>query len=114
MNKLAVIYDDSCALCRGAAEIFGRRSYETRFLPGNSIEGAELLRKRGQTEMFGKTVIVIDGPDLYIKSTAIGRILRNVPILRPIYFLFPLVPKAWRDLLYDLVAEHRYWWFARK
>jgi predicted DCC family thiol-disulfide oxidoreductase YuxK len=49
----------------------------------------------------------------YVKSEGLLRIVRELPHWRWTW-LFHLIPRVIRDVIYDLVARNRYRWFGRR
>ena len=61
-----------------------------------------------------RTVYLIEGQKLYQKSTAVLRICRGLSGLYPLLYLYILIPRPLRDIVYDLIAQNRYKWFGRQ
>jgi len=115
-----VLYDGVCGLCnrlnhfilaRDAADHF-------RFASLQSPLAAELLRRFGRDAKDLDTVYVVanygePGQHLLWKGRAVIRVLRSLGGVWGISRLLLLVPEAWLDALYSLVARHRYRWFGR-
>lgn len=50
----------------------------------------------------------------YLRSTAFLRIMRRLPFPWPLLHAAVIVPRPLRDLVYDLIARHRYRLFGRR
>jgi predicted DCC family thiol-disulfide oxidoreductase YuxK len=60
------------------------------------------------------SIVLIEETAYYIKSTAVLRIVKQLGGLWALgYYMFILVPQAWRDRVYDFVAANRYKWFGQ-
>ena len=60
------------------------------------------------------SIILIKSDVIYIKSSAVLEILKDMPIGWRIFRIGIILPKVIRDYLYDLVARHRYRIFGKK
>ena len=61
-----------------------------------------------------ETIILIDGPRQYHRSTAFLHILRRLPRLKWLAYVGAVLPEEIRDHVYDLVASNRYRWFGKQ
>jgi predicted DCC family thiol-disulfide oxidoreductase YuxK len=60
------------------------------------------------------SVLLIENGQLYKKSTAVLRICRQLSGLYPVLHTYIIIPRALRDLVYDLIAHSRYKWFGKR
>ena len=60
------------------------------------------------------SVLLIESGQLYKKSTAVLRICRQLSGLYPVLHTYIIIPRALRDLVYDLIAHNRYKWFGKR
>ncbi|MDA0718813.1 MAG: DCC1-like thiol-disulfide oxidoreductase family protein [Bacteroidetes bacterium] len=60
------------------------------------------------------SVLLIENGQLYNKSTAVLRICRQLSGLYPVLHTYIIIPRALRDLVYDLIAHNRYKWFGKR
>ena len=60
------------------------------------------------------SVLLIENGQLYKKSTAVLRICRQLSGLYPVLHTYIIIPRALRDLVYDLIAHNRYKWFGKR
>ncbi len=60
-----------------------------------------------------QTFLLLEEGHVYTKSTAALRVIRQLSRWWPLYYLCVLVPAPIRDVVYDFVARHRYWWMGR-
>jgi predicted DCC family thiol-disulfide oxidoreductase YuxK len=61
-----------------------------------------------------ESIALIERDRCHIKSSAVLRIVRQLPGLWPCLGIFLLVPVFIRDAVYDLIAKNRYRWFGQK
>jgi predicted DCC family thiol-disulfide oxidoreductase YuxK len=64
--------------------------------------------------MVPRSVVLIEGETLTVKSDAVFRILRYLPFPWPLFSCLRWVPRPMRDGVYDLVARYRYRVFGKK
>ena len=61
-----------------------------------------------------QSVYLIEQGKIYNKSTAVLRICRQLSGLYPLLYLYILIPRPLRDIVYDLIAKNRYHWFGQR
>jgi len=110
-------FDGHCVLCSGFVAFCLRRDPAGRlkFASTQSALGERVLRTLGLPDRtFERTILLLDGDQVYMRSTAVLRSLRYLH--GPVRWLQPLslVPALLRDPLYDLVARNRYRWFGQR
>lgn len=110
-----VYFDGYCGLCDRFVSLLVARDSRRRlrFAP---LQGETAARRLGAlaAAQAPDTVVFEDELGLHFRSTAIlratvalGGTWRAVNLLR-------VVPRPWRDLVYDWVARHRFRWFGRR
>lgn len=106
---MIVFYDGKCALCGGwvgfLAALDARR--RLRFAPLGGATAAGWPLPAG----IDSVVFLRDGR-VWVKSEAVLRALWDVGGVWRASALFRLVPRPWRDALYDAVARRRAAWSA--
>ena len=110
-------FDGHCVLCSGFVAFCLRRDPAGRlkFASTQSALGERVLRTLALPDRtFERTILLLDGDQVYMRSTAVLRSLRYLQ--GPVHWLQPLslVPALLRDPLYDLVARNRYRWFGQR
>lgn len=110
-----LIFDGVCNICSFGVEIVLKNDrdgvFDFAFAQG--AHGGALKRAHGMTEVLD-TVTVVDGERVYIKSDAALYIAQRLGFPWRLFGVFKLMPRAWRDRLYDVVARNRYKWFGQK
>jgi predicted DCC family thiol-disulfide oxidoreductase YuxK len=111
-----VLFDGVCHLCDGAVRFILRRENSTllRFAPLQSEAGKALLMKYGYPENYLDGMIFIENKRAHDRSSACLRIAGKLKLPWRVFFVFLLVPKPLRDLVYRIVAVARYRWFGKK
>jgi predicted DCC family thiol-disulfide oxidoreductase YuxK len=85
-----------------------------RFVALQSGKGEELLKKFKLSVKDFDTFVLIDGDKCYIKSTAGLIVIKNIPGLWKILYIFIIIPKLIRDFVYSLIAKNRYKLFGKR
>lgn len=110
-----LIFDGVCNICSFGVEIVLKNDrdgvFDFAFAQG--ARGGALKRAHGMTEALD-TVTVVAGDRVYIKSDAALYVARRLPFPWPLFGAFAILPRGWRDALYNIVARNRYNWFGKK
>lgn len=109
-KRPVVFYDAECRLCSGTVDFIRHHSDPATFLfyPLKSLEALDMLAG----ELPGDTIVLLDEEGRHERSTAAVRIVARMR--RPWAWLrwLRLVPRSWRDGVYDWVARNRVNWFG--
>jgi predicted DCC family thiol-disulfide oxidoreductase YuxK len=107
-----IYYDSDCNLCKHAVKFVSKHSAqnEFRFLPLQS--GSDIIDKSPPANQF-QTLILNTGNKDFQKSAAVFEILKNIKGPWKLLYAFVLIPRKFRDSIYDFIARHRYKWFGR-
>ncbi|ASQ89902.1 hypothetical protein CHL67_02290 [Prosthecochloris sp. GSB1] len=111
-----VIFDGVCNLCEFSVRFITQRDSEGRFAftPAQSPLGTKLLRLHGmETPDLNSVVLVKNGRALERSEAALA-IASELDGAWKLLGLFSLVPKGFRDFVYDGIARNRYRWFGKK
>ena len=115
--KPRLYYDGGCALCHGAVRFAVSRDRgrpPVRFAPigGESFE--RMVAARGRSALPDSLLVETAGGELLVRSEAVLHLLRRMSLpWRLAARLCRIVPRAIRDVVYDVVARHRRRWFGR-
>jgi predicted DCC family thiol-disulfide oxidoreductase YuxK len=110
-----VLFDGVCNLCNGSVQfIIDRdpRGYFT-FAALQSEAAAPALSRCGRDPEMLDSIVLVEEGRCFTRSTAALRIARRLSGLWPAFYLGIVIPRVLRDMLYDLIARHRYRWFGR-
>jgi predicted DCC family thiol-disulfide oxidoreductase YuxK len=110
-----LIFDGVCNICSFGVGVVLKydRDGVFDFAFAQGARGGALKRAHGMTEALD-TVTVVDGDRVYIKSDAALYVASRLPFPWPLLRCLAIVPRAWRDGLYNIVARNRYKWFGQK
>ncbi len=111
-----VFFDGVCDLCTGGVQFFIKRDPEAklRFTSLQSQLGQSVLKSLGLSQTHFNSFLFQEKGQIYQKSTAFLMACRYLKGLWPILYLFLMVPRFFRDWVYDLIAQNRYKWFGKR
>ena len=110
-----ILFDGVCNLCNSTVNFIIKRdtSRTFRFAHLQSETARSFFEKH---QLFGKdvdSIVFIENDRIYIKSTAVLRILRHLKIPYSLLFVFIIIPPVIRNAIYDFIAKNRYRWFGK-
>jgi predicted DCC family thiol-disulfide oxidoreductase YuxK len=113
LSPLIILYDGACGFCDSSVNfVLARDSARRfRFAALQSKIGRELMTAHGLNPDDLNSVILIEAGRVYQRSTAVLRILMELPDPWPLAGAAVFIPEALRDSAYDFVARHRKKWF---
>jgi predicted DCC family thiol-disulfide oxidoreductase YuxK len=114
-NKPTILFDGVCNLCNGAVQFVINRDRpgKFRFASLQSTVGKSYLQKFNlKPDVY--SIILIKDNRVLDKSSAVLEIARDLSGLWPALSVFKIVPKVFRDAVYDFIAKRRYKWFGKK
>lgn len=105
-----VLFDGTCAFCERSVTFIATRDPAGYFRFGASQTPAAqaLLAEFGETHESTRSIILIEGGQLYRKSTAVLRIARLLPLPWSLAAVALVVPRPLRDGAYAVVAAVRH------
>ncbi|RQH00920.1 thiol-disulfide oxidoreductase DCC family protein [Natrarchaeobius oligotrophus] len=111
-----VLFDGVCNLCTGFVQFLIPRDPEGTFYFASlqSDVGERLREEHGLSSDELDSIVLIDGDDAYVKSSAVIRI---ASLLGGVYALarpLGVLPRRLRDWGYDVVAANRYRIWGKK
>ena len=110
-----ILFDGECNFCDASVQFIIKRDPKAlfKFTSLQSDSGIDMLRKFGVSEKTD-SIVLIEGDHYYTESTAALKIARNLTGLWKLCYIFIVVPKPLRDIVYRFVAKSRYKWFGKK
>jgi predicted DCC family thiol-disulfide oxidoreductase YuxK len=116
-HQKIILFDGICNLCNGSVIFILQREKSPifKFASLQSRAGQELLELWGFPQDYNQAVILIDHGKIYLGSTAALKIGQQLKF--PWSFLSYagfIVPKFFRDGIYNQIAGHRYQWFGKR
>lgn len=58
-------------------------------------------------------MIYVRGNDIFVRSTAVLEIFRDMKMPWPLFYGLIVLPVAMRDAVYNVIARNRYRWFGQ-
>ena len=114
-NKV-ILFDGVCNFCNGAINFVIKKDKKNvfKFAALQSEIGKTLLSKYKIDTSKVDSIILLDGDDCYVKSSAALRIAKHMSGGYPLLYGFLILPRFIRDAVYDFIARNRYKWFGKK
>jgi predicted DCC family thiol-disulfide oxidoreductase YuxK len=104
-----ILFDGTCAFCEGSVRVIAAHDGGYfRFGASQNAEGQALLAKFGTTRDATRSLILIEGDQIYLRSDAVLRIARRMNPPWRFAAVFLVVPRPIRDLVYRFVAAIRH------
>lgn len=112
-NNPVVFFDGECKFCNSSVNFIIKRDRNKvfRFAP---LQG-KAAQDMGLTnfENIPDSIILIKNQKTYKYSDAALKIARNLDGLWKMFYIFIIVPRPIRDVVYKFVAANRYKWFGK-
>jgi predicted DCC family thiol-disulfide oxidoreductase YuxK len=110
------LFDGLCNLCSGIVLFTIKKDPEGMFKYAalQSDAGRSFLKRFALPMDDLNSFILVEGNKHYLKSTAALRVVRRMRGLWPLLYVFMIIPRSIRDLIYDLLVKNRYKWFGKK
>lgn len=111
-----VLFDGVCNFCNSSVNFLLRRDRNGafRFAALQSEAGGKLLAEAGLQQHDLDSMVLIEGGEVAVKSTAALRAARRLPGLWFMTGLLLAIPASLRDWCYDAFAARRYRWFGKR
>jgi predicted DCC family thiol-disulfide oxidoreductase YuxK len=110
-----VLFDGVCKLCNGSVNFILPRDSKGRLklAPLQSDYGRAVLREHGKNPDAMDSMMLLEGDQLTVKSTAVIRISKYLGGIWPLCMIALVIPPFIRDFIYDIIAKNRYRWFGK-
>ena len=103
-----ILFDGTCAFCERSVRLIATRDNGYfRFGASQNPEGRALLEQFGTSREATKSIILIEGERIYLRSDAVLRIAARMRAPWSYASIFLWVPRPIRDLVYRIVAAIR-------
>ncbi len=115
MNKKIILFDGVCNFCNQSVQFIIHNDPHEHFLFASlqSDTGQELLQQYN-IPTSANSLILIEQDTYYTESTAVLKIARGLNGFLPLLFIFIIVPRPVRNLVYKFIAKNRYKWFGKR
>lgn len=114
MNNI-ILFDGECNFCDHGVQFIIKRDPTGiyKFASLQSTMGLKLLKEHHVPEDVDSFILIEDNK-YHEKSSAALRVCKNLTGIWKLFFIFLLIPKPLRDIVYDVIAKNRYKWFGKK
>ncbi len=111
-----VLFDGVCNVCDGTVDFLIRRdpAAHLRFAALQSDVGQRLMRQHGLDDPSIDSIVLVEGGEAYVRSTAMLRIVRHLRFPWRALSVLAVIPRILRDPLYAAFARRRYRWFGKR
>ena len=111
-----LLFDGVCNFCNWSVNFLLRRDRDGifRFAALQSEAGRKLLAEAGLQRHNLDGMVLIEGSEVTLKSTAALKAAKRLPGLWFMTGLLLAVPRSLRDWCYDAFAARRYRWFGKR
>jgi predicted DCC family thiol-disulfide oxidoreductase YuxK len=111
-----VLFDGVCNLCSGAVQFFIKidKNKTLKFSSLQGIFGQETLVKNNLNQEHFDSFIFLKNDKLYTKSDAALEIIKTIGGFWKALYVFKILPRPFRNWIYNRVAQNRYRWFGKK
>lgn len=111
-----ILFDGVCNLCNGFVQFVINHdpAGQFRFAALQSETGRRLLQDMPLGQQNLDSVVLVQNNRFYQQSTAALHILRQLQGWWPLLYGAIVLPRFFRDPVYNLLARNRYRWFGRR
>jgi predicted DCC family thiol-disulfide oxidoreductase YuxK len=115
-DKSIILFDGVCNLCNASVNFVIKHDKKAQLLFASfqSDAAKEILLHFNLKNLNGGTVILVEGQKVYDKSKAALKIAKQLDRGYKAFYAFIIVPKFFRDWVYDIIAKNRYRWFGKR
>ena len=108
MSSAVILFDGTCAFCERSVRLIATRDQGYfQFGASQNPEGRALLAQFGTSREATRSIILIEGERIYLRSDAVLRIAARMRAPWKYAAVFLWVPRPIRDLVYSFVAAVR-------
>jgi len=110
-----ILFDGVCNFCNSSVQFIIKRDPRGiyQFTSLQSEVGQKLLKDH-EVPVELDSFIYIEDEKIYFKSTAALKVFRNLKGLWKFLYIFIIVPRPLRDVVYGVIARNRYKWFGKR
>lgn len=111
-----ILFDGICNLCNSSVLFIISHDPHAYFSFASlqSDTGQRILSSYGLPRSDFDSFIYVKDGKLYDRSTAALHVLYDLGGLWRIIYVFIIIPRPFRDIVYDFIAKYRYAWFGKR
>ncbi len=120
VSDAVILFDGVCNLCNSSVNFVIDRDRAGYFKFGalQTPEAEPFVaacgRDAGDEDDLLQSIVLVEKGRCYTKSTAALKIARRLNGAWPLLYGFMIVPRFFRDFVYDWIAANRYKWFGKQ
>ncbi len=109
-NIPVLLVDSHCAICNRSVQFIRKHQGNSKILfrSLHSDEGKKYLKKYDFPENYDRSLVYLWQNKAYTRSDAALKVTRNMKLPFRLLQVFLILPRKFRDSLYDLLARHRH------
>ena len=110
-----ILFDGVCNFCNSSVQFIIKRDTKGlfKFSSLQSQIGEQLLDENKIPNNLD-SFIYLEGDKVYDRSTAVLKVCKGLKGLWKLLYVFIVVPKPIRDMVYSYFAKNRYKWFGKR
>ncbi len=111
-----LLFDGVCNLCNGFVQFMIKRDPKRKFTFASlqSESAQKLLARFGLPKDDFDSFVLIKGDKYFLKSTAALTVLKELGGFWSLFYVFIVLPRRFRDFIYNTVAKSRYRIFGKR
>ena len=111
-----LLFDGHCSLCNASVDFVLKRDTKKnlRFAAMQSPAGQRVLKHFDYPSTYLDSLILVEKGKVYLGSTAALRVARQLRRGWPLLYPLIILPKGFRDSIYQWIGANRYAWFGRR
>jgi predicted DCC family thiol-disulfide oxidoreductase YuxK len=114
MMEQIILFDGVCNLCSSSVQFVIKRDPKGYFkFASLQSEAAQKLLKKYNLNTDMNSFVLISDDKVYLKSTAALLVCWKLNGLWKVLTILLIIPRFFRDFLYETVAKNRYKWFRK-
>jgi predicted DCC family thiol-disulfide oxidoreductase YuxK len=116
MNNPIILFDGICNLCNRSIQVIIKNDHKKlfRFASLQGKLGQEVLKKHQLSGDQLHSFILLEGDNIFTKSTGALRIFRELRGGWKLLYGFMIIPRFIRDAVYHFVSRNRYKWYGKR
>jgi predicted DCC family thiol-disulfide oxidoreductase YuxK len=115
-DQKIVFFDGLCVLCNRVVDFLLKndRKKRLKFASLQSFNSETFLQQFYNQHVKEDTIIFYDNGRFFVKSTAVLKIAGYLGLPFSVFITLLVIPRPWRDAIYDIIARNRAEWFGKR
>lgn len=109
-----VLFDGDCSLCNKSVQFIIKRDVKKQlYFSSLQSDYSTKALQHLNAKLSYDSLVFIEHNRVYVKSSAALHICKYLRGLWKLCYLLIIVPKPFRDFVYNILATYRYKWFGK-